>query len=340
MVVPKEFSRKISVLSFVSSILVVLIHANTEFEYKMSDSWGGGIADFLSCNLALFAVPFFFLVSGFFFGNAGNYAEALKKRFWSVLIPYLLWNTIYALFIFFIGTFVIRLNTRVDVSFGSFVGCIFLGNHNLVSWFLRSLIAYSILTPVLLVLLKNKFVGAVCVAAVFAVSVSPWGGILELKIANMYFSFFYMLGFYMGLHYGEFFMNLKCSRVKFVVCALLFALSQFVYFSGICKEEPWSFIHRCLLVFSLFFLIDYVKVCVRPFMGYTFFIFMAHVLLLESLQKVFFILLPKTEVFGLLNYIGCSSITVCLLIFIADFADRKGIKLYYLLNGSRANRAR
>ncbi len=42
MVVPKEFSRKISVLSFVSSILVVLIHANTEFEYKMSDSWGGG----------------------------------------------------------------------------------------------------------------------------------------------------------------------------------------------------------------------------------------------------------------------------------------------------------
>ena len=155
MVVPKEFSRKISVLSFISSILVVLIHANTEFEYKISDSWGGGIIDFLSCNLALFAVPFFFLVSGFFFGNSGNYVETVKKRFWSVLVPYLLWNTIYVLYLSFIDTFVIHLNTSADLSLGSFIDGVLLGKRNLVSWFLRSLIAYTILTPVLLVLLKK-----------------------------------------------------------------------------------------------------------------------------------------------------------------------------------------
>ena len=96
-------SQKIRILSFVSILLVVILHA-----YNLTIKLGGGVIyanssltefceDFLSQGIARIAVPIFFLISGYLFflnfsGTKYEYKAKIKKRFGSLLLPYLCWS--------------------------------------------------------------------------------------------------------------------------------------------------------------------------------------------------------------------------------------------------------
>lgn len=92
-----EASRKIRIFSFICALLVVSIHAcygfqETTFPEKFMNA--------ITVSIKRFAVPYFFLVSGFFFdrGLAGRSASLmptwkgiLGKKTRTLLVPYLLW---------------------------------------------------------------------------------------------------------------------------------------------------------------------------------------------------------------------------------------------------------
>lgn len=80
---PENISRKIGALSFFAMISVVVGHAAGE-------SRAGGAIGLLT----LFAVPWFFVVSGYFFIRSLNKygrGELLRRKVSSLLVPYLLW---------------------------------------------------------------------------------------------------------------------------------------------------------------------------------------------------------------------------------------------------------
>lgn len=100
MVVDKQFSRKIRVLSFVAAITVVLIHSNTTAGH--ASAWKRFIQTLLSEGISDWAVPFFFLVSGLWFGRSTNgigmrrfvsreYGPMLRKKFKGLFLPYVIW---------------------------------------------------------------------------------------------------------------------------------------------------------------------------------------------------------------------------------------------------------
>ena len=100
MVVDKRLSRKIRVLSFIAAIAVVLIHSNTNG--ANASDWNAFVQTLLSKGITGWAVPFFFLVSGFWFGRSTNdigirefidmgYGNMLRKKFKSLFLPYVLW---------------------------------------------------------------------------------------------------------------------------------------------------------------------------------------------------------------------------------------------------------
>lgn len=88
----RETSSKISNLSVLCALLVVLIHVGFP-----SDEIGfGWFCDrFLVEGFSRVAVPFFFVVSGFFlsrhFDEPGWYSRELRKRLSSLLVPYVVW---------------------------------------------------------------------------------------------------------------------------------------------------------------------------------------------------------------------------------------------------------
>ena len=91
-----ELSSRISLLSFVCACMVVLIHVPLP---SIVGSAGWYLSSIFSYGICLISVPFFLIVSGFFLGRHlgenGWYKNAIKKRVRSLLIPYIIFNTLY-----------------------------------------------------------------------------------------------------------------------------------------------------------------------------------------------------------------------------------------------------
>lgn len=93
-------SKKIKILSFFSTISVIIIHTNYLELYPTNSIswWVGNIIRYAQH----WAVPFFFMISGFFFDRQfreerilGFYSSFVLKKMKSLVVPYLLWGAIY-----------------------------------------------------------------------------------------------------------------------------------------------------------------------------------------------------------------------------------------------------
>ena len=148
MEVDRQISAKITNMAFVCALMVVVIHVWCEAEK-------GGICWWLhelSANgICRIAVPFFFLVSGYFLGrHIGEpnwYWTAIRKRFVTIGIPYVLWNVIAFFFfgvLYYCCTRQIRLDERGAVwDLVQMVGFDFTTDPPLFSlWFLRTLFVW------------------------------------------------------------------------------------------------------------------------------------------------------------------------------------------------------
>ena len=99
-------SKFLSATFFICSLMVVGIHS-----YNITDEYfntvTGYIESFLCHGIFIAAVPIFFFLSGYlFFRNISSTKDVLKKmktRAKSVLMPFLVWSTLY-LFIFTVGS--------------------------------------------------------------------------------------------------------------------------------------------------------------------------------------------------------------------------------------------
>ena len=102
-------NNKIAIFSFVCAALVVQLHIGLLGAVELS--FGGKlIREIVTHGLCQIAVPFFFVVSGYFlsrhFDEVGWYRRELFKRLRSLAVPYLFWSIVVTAAIFrFIGVF-------------------------------------------------------------------------------------------------------------------------------------------------------------------------------------------------------------------------------------------
>ena len=167
------FSLKVSRLSFFAMLAVMFIHS--------SDIIGGGdvvtretvLLHFVGSSLTSWAVPFFFVVSGFFFWRSrdrwGNGLVAWKmtllKKARTLLVPYLFWCAIGAVCVLplvvcsnhvagralFERTFI-----RSGTLSGSLIDCLGVGGvpiGNVPLWYVRALLSIFVLSPLFVFLI-------------------------------------------------------------------------------------------------------------------------------------------------------------------------------------------
>lgn len=148
-------SKKINVLSFILFIGVMFLHTNNLEIYEVSTDG----FDFLVAvenglsGISNSCVPSFFFISGFLFFN--NFKINMlwakyKSRIKSIVIPYIIWNTLY----YFLFAFILKIPILANIINGNQVVSAnvleyvkFIYNGYYVFWFLRVLIWMFLWTP-------------------------------------------------------------------------------------------------------------------------------------------------------------------------------------------------
>lgn len=161
-------SRRLSLCSFLGACLVVSFHITCEPEVSSVGWWA---VHFFSGSLISHAIdPLFFAMSGFLLAgkmtDAGWWVRETFKRVRTLLIPYVLWNLLYWLFVLSLAFLSASFGQNFGgdkwpslswVNLSSVLGVNpFRPSLLALTWYVRALIIFVILSPALLPLRRRS----------------------------------------------------------------------------------------------------------------------------------------------------------------------------------------
>lgn len=184
----KWLSNKFRWMSFIATWAVVCLHSRT-------DRWSVGTSDWSSwiqCHVSdmfHFAVPLFFLISGYFFVRSYKeygWGGVLRRKFQTLYIPAVCWMTISM-----IALLPIRLYSGVAVSFGEVVIAVPLLMSERVGtwhfWYVRMLILLFLASPVLVHVIRKRLLVFIVVALTMCIPEASWASQKHIPVAVSYF---------------------------------------------------------------------------------------------------------------------------------------------------------
>ena len=254
LLVTAEVSRGFRNISFICACMVVMIHTSV-FPPEGTLSWW--VAFFVgSTGLCRVAVPYFFLMAGYFlFGREWRedwYGSAVRSRVRSLVVPFYVWMAVTVLVMCAVsmGIWLLKYDYQGDAMLMpeasvSYVLSV-LGVNPLCDigplWFLRTLFFFVLLSPVLLRIINSKFrIALLCGLLLFVVSLRLSSMSNDgLRICFSFFSppeglLYFVLG--MMLRSGRFSAVKKMWQVVFFVLAIVLLALKGVFLS---VESPCS----------------------------------------------------------------------------------------------------
>jgi peptidoglycan/LPS O-acetylase OafA/YrhL len=363
--ISNELSRKLTAVSFFSACCIVLLHANprTPAASKAADTF----IYFLSVVMTSFAVPLFFAISGYLIAKKtdsgrfpGWYPAILKKRGWTLLVPYLAWCTVFAVLFVPLKMLGNRLtgkmlldNTFLSSPLFSFenIGCVyglFLSEYPALRtlWYVRNLLLLCLLTPLLFPLLRRRRMGLFFLTLV---------GCLYLLFPALY-PFFYGPGFNLqGLLFfplGIYLANYPVKQNSFCVFRkvlpfiwVFFAVlsTWFFKYSGMTHDFSMRILSACVItgVGSVWCLYDMIP-AFRRLGGLrvskdSFFLYASHLLIMDTVtgSQMQHFLKQKLHVPELGVYFLRFLIPLVLSLLAAEILKRFLPWLYRILTGGR-----
>lgn len=205
--VASRTSTRIANAGLLAALMVVFIHVDIQSASPAYVRWGVGT---VKAGLCTVAVPAFFVISGYLLAGhadeAGWWGRALRKRIVTLGVPYLLWGTVFFFFDYF------RTHDMTLAGFLKSLGfttCETPGLYPL--WFIRSLFALVLVSPVLVWLLSRLGKKLLVVLFVIALAgpVVSQADVFAIRLARSIFVvfgglFYFTAGLYMRLC-GNFF---------------------------------------------------------------------------------------------------------------------------------------
>lgn len=203
-------SKTIMFLRFPLIVAVVFIHNNlgeTVIDgIELTQNRKFPIYDILyhivNNDITRIAVPLFFFISGFLFFYKTNiftgneYIRKIKKRFKSLLVPYIFWNLV-VLILFFLSQIFLssmlsgRNKLITDYKYTDWLNIFWNYNNNgtpicFQFWFIRDLIIVVLLTPLIYSFIKNiKIYGIILLGILWIFNI--WFDVVSFSITSFFF---------------------------------------------------------------------------------------------------------------------------------------------------------
>lgn len=252
----ERFDNKLIWVNFILACGVVVLHViNNEPAFQTSIWYIQFIWDGIS-NIANICVPCFFAISGFLFYYNFSWEKLLgkwKRRIATLVIPFLIWNTIIYIYYFIISRIPAFEMEPVEFEIKGFILDV-LNSTNSPLWFVRTLTVYIIVSPALIWLWKKRIIG---VFMIVALVVSNYLGISTPIISNSYLPMF-LLGAYMALYHP----NAVVIRGGYRTCCACLGVGAVVLIAFIYKplhmDGSWLFTLRLLGALSFWFFLIYL----------------------------------------------------------------------------------
>ena len=355
----KEDFKAIESLRFPLVVLVVLIHVNPQVvplcESGVSIFSSEGlyivIATFLSHVISHMAVPCFFVISGYLFfihlsdWDWKGYSEKLRRRFCSLLIPYLIWNIMPFLYIFILklGAFILKgkpltsminyVSERgwhvfwdlysVDCDKTNWFGFTrgWISPYNPPMWYIKYLIMVCLLAPIIYwLVLKFRIWAVVIFGMLYLLKAWPW---LQCITAIFYFS----VGAYFSICEKEMMATFN-KRLRYTIPVALLIMAADVYFDGQYTDVGYYFTHYIFVILGVTVTLGLSYEISHKPLGhvfsrlakYSFFIYAAHAAnVMQPIREFLKGYLPYDTLAGLIPYyilVAGLTILVCITLFI------------------------
>lgn len=345
------FWKKKEFISFLLSILVFFIHSY--FAQDCADNsfisvFNHKVSYFFSCSISQFAVPMFFMLSGItFFKNYSNekYLNKIKNRLFTVVIPYLLWNTIWLLWeILCSYSFLSKFSTSepYPLTFTSILRGIFFYGCNMPFWFIFDIIVFSFAAPVVFLFVRNKYIGILTVITLSIVS------LLGIHMPENVFYYpmsavFYLTGALIGYH---FFDHISKKSSKPVQIASVVSLSVYVLAKNIVPQELhinnyfMQTITYSFAAFSLWNIVDIFIERMKPRAIYrrSFAVYAMHLNVAIVMLKVFSFCLPQSPWLEIPKFVMMVAFTLVIINCVCALGETFFPGIYGVLMGKRTNK--
>ena len=335
LILDKQLSLTIKNLRVILALLVVYIHLDYDCPVSFSALSGGnlnwcyhGANILISQTIARLAVPLFFCMSGYlFFRNIERltlttYFEKVKKRFHTLVIPYVIWNILATLYSAFVKHEKLP-NVALDLF--SFV---FLSPADFPLWFMRDLIMLVLLSPlvyyvcrslkgalfslllVVYLLCPNLMIGYLSIGSIMFFSL---GGLFAMKkwsvgqvpsiARKMIYCMAVVLGIVMVITYGE--RMEKLLNLYLLIGSV--ALLLYIYNRHFTMKEV--------------------------FVDSSFFVFASHKLGFTAIAKQLFSFIPNAMLGSIASYLIAPFIVYALCSITYSFIKRFAPKVSSIING-------
>ena len=346
MKVTDYFSKKATIVSFIMSIFVIYIHANNLSYYGIAANGRtipNVVVNLCGGVIGGIAVPFFFIMSAYWlfrFDIHGNNAvdvliRKMKKKTKTICLPYLLWNAFGMIFYMVIThiPFAAKMMNNgevISLTLPNVVEGVFFHKYYFTFWYLKDLIVLIAISPVLLILLRNK-----CVA-LMSIIVSAVAVLLKLDFVIFEGTslLFFMIGGYAVTYTKDFFENKENSAWKWLLAVTLTGIIRYVNVPIIAELS--YFISPILLWKSVdvFLPSAFCRRKIRWFITQSFFVYASHVIPVtiigHLLAKV-----SRNYIWVTVSYLISPWITLALIYVVANILYKYTPRFYGLICGGR-----
>lgn len=340
----QNMSDKIKVVSFIATIFVVYRHSLNFLAFF--GTWNGmGYSAWVQngfMTLTQIAVPYFFIISGFFFFKRNYYegfncrhivdstwGKMIRVKFRTLLVPFIFWN--------FVGLLVLVI-TKQEYKFD--ISSLLNSDWYGPLWYVRDLMVLMFLIPLYqwifnLEDISNKGVGIfkyVLLIGVFGILYHYWIPVDTIFISSEGILFFFIGGL---LRKKD---NLLSKRISSRVLFALLVVWLLWSFS-ICKIRTFHGVYiftGILLLWNLIDLFPSKLFCkILEYSEYSFLIYVTHFYMIKIFKVALGNLFSGNEIISLISYMGLPVLCVIIIIGLGKIMQRNFHKIYAFTMGGR-----
>lgn len=277
----EKTSIKISWLEFILSLTIVLYHIGWNDHFTASK--GCQMVYMFIKEIGVVAVPVFSFLTGFLFYRniicmKDNFIK-MKKRMKSLVLPYLLWILLFYLFYGFVGSR-FHLMEMDEIGLVGLLKAFGTSGPMPHLWYVEWIILFALVSPVVYLILKNRYVGLV-ILGIYTLYLVIFQ---EQTNARIFSSFLYLAGGFWGLHSTQF-IKMFCKeggkqRFNGTVPKMVIGIGALVLFLVFWIGHYWiplvQYVCKIGMGISLWKILDLFSLKKCSITGYSFWIYVLH----------------------------------------------------------------